>query len=129
MLGQEIVIINKGLPKIIKRRINMRIILISSFASFFVISSAYAIVFGGTNFNSFSGYPDHSCSAPYSKPVKPYSFDSQWELDSYNLEVETYNNQVGEYIDCINEYVANARNDIKRITEKANKSIESANIF
>lgn len=88
--------------------------------------SVSAVVFGGTNF-SFSGYPSHSCYKP-TKPHKPYSLDSQWEVDNYNSEIESYNNQRQQYVSCINEYVDNAQNDIKRIRESAQGAIDEASM-
>ena len=83
-------------------------------------------VFGGSNL-SVMGYPDHRCRPPYTKPRKPYSFTSQYEIDSYNRKVETYNFQMREYENCISEYVGNAKRDIKRIQEKTNDAIREAN--
>jgi hypothetical protein len=91
-----------------------------------VSSNAVAMVFGGSNLD-FLGYPSHTCTAPYSKPIKPYSFSSQWEVDQYNMEVENYNRERREFISCIEEYVDNEKNDIKRIKEKANEAINEAN--
>ena len=91
-----------------------------------VSSNAVAMVFGGSNLGVF-GYPSHECSAPYSKPTKPYSFSSQWEVDQYNSEVENYNYELGESMSCIREYVDNAKNDIERVKEKANEAINEAN--
>ena len=101
-------------------------ILLTLFTIGVSISPSYALVFGGSNLGIF-GYPSPQCSPPYSKPFKPYSFNSQWEIDQYNLEVDSYNSQIQEYLDCINEYVENAKNDIKRIKEKANAAISEAN--
>jgi hypothetical protein len=89
-------------------------------------SSANAVVFGGSNLD-FLGYPSHQCSPPYSKPFKPYSFNSQYEIDTYNMEVEDYNSQLETYRSCIREYVENAKSDIERIREKANEAVEEAN--
>ena len=85
----------------------------------------HAMVFGGSNL-SFTGYPSHDCMKP-TKPYKPYSFNSQWEVDSYNSEVESYNFELQQYLSCIDEYVENANNDIKRIKEKAQEAIDEAN--
>ncbi len=86
--------------------------------------SAYAFVYGGTNLG-FTGYPSHDCIKP-DKPYKPYSFNSQWEIDSYNSEVETYNSNLRVYSDCIDEYLENANNDIERIKQKAKEAINEA---
>lgn len=85
--------------------------------------SASGSVFGGTNFSSFLGYPDHDCDKP-TEPYKPYRFTDQWQVDQYNAEVETYNWQIRQYVDCIEEYLENAANDIERIQEKAQEAID-----
>jgi hypothetical protein len=86
--------------------------------------TAYAYVFGGTNLG-FGGYPSHTCMKP-NKPFKPYSFDSQWEIDSYNAEVDAFNSDLQLYSDCIDEYLENANNDIKRIKLKAKEAVDEA---
>jgi|APSaa5957512535_1039671.scaffolds.fasta_scaffold331900_1 hypothetical protein len=93
-----------------------------------IISSSAnaASVFGGSNLN-FLGYPEHSCSAPWSKPYQPVSFTSQWEVDSYNGEVDQYNSEMSEYIECIQEYVDNASNDMERVKQGADAAIREAN--
>lgn len=73
--------------------------------------SAHAVVFGGSNL-SFAGYPSHACFKP-TKPFKPYLFDNQWEIDSYNSSVNIYNSLLEQYLSCINKYIDNANNDIK----------------
>jgi len=97
-------------------------VLVSLFVSF----NAAAIVFGGSNLD-LMGYPSHSCNAPYSKPFKPFSFDTQWQVDQYNSEVERYNSELRSYLDCIRKYVENAKNDIERIKEKAHAAVNEAN--
>jgi len=84
-------------------------------------SSALAIVIGGTNLGAF-GYPDHSCRKP-NKPIKPYSFNSRWEVDSYNRQVDSYNFELQRYIACMKEYLENASNDMKRIEEKMEEAV------
>ncbi|RYG62107.1 MAG: hypothetical protein EON60_01000 [Alphaproteobacteria bacterium] len=69
---------------------------------------SHAYVMGGSNLG-FTGYPKASCS----KPFKPFSFTSQWDVDRYN-------NDLKRYADCVDEYMENANNDIKRIKESAN---------
>jgi hypothetical protein len=60
------------------------------------------------------------------RTIWPYSFSSQYEVDSYNLEAEIYNNEMRVYSDCMSEYVENAKNDLVRIKEKANEAISEA---
>jgi len=71
-------------------------------------------------------YPSHSCRKP-SKPYKPYSFSSNWEVDSYNSEVRTYNSDLEEYIECIEQYIEEANSDIKKIQREQQEAIDDAN--
>src|SRR4030067_623103 len=80
-----------------------------------------AIASGGTNLGIL-GYPDHSCFKP-NKPFKPYSFNSSWEIDSYNSQVDSYNMGRQLYVSCVKEYLERAGNDIKRIEEKMDEAI------
>ena len=45
--------------------------------------------------------PTPSCS----KPLKPYEFTSQWELDSFNDDVQRYKRCIQDFIDEQNEAV------------------------
>ena len=101
-----------------KRRATLLLLLAS------LSGSVFAIVLGGTNLGVF-GYPDHTCRKP-NKPLKPYSFNSRWEIDSYNSQVDSYNLERQRYIDCVKEYLENASNDIKRIEEKIEETIAEA---
>ena len=88
---------------------------------------ANALIFGGTILG-FTGYDDNSCFLYSTKPYQPYEFNSQYEIDSYNMEVESYNTALNQYRQCITEYIENADNDIKRIQEKVNKAIDEFNM-
>lgn len=85
---------------------------------------ASAYVIGGTNFD-FRGYPEPNCIKPI-RPNKPYSFNSQWEVDSYNRQVESFNMQYDMYVDCVKTYLDNASKDIDRIKEKMKSAIDDA---
>ena len=96
-------------------------------AGLFVLSApSFGYVYGGSNL-PILGYPSHDCSAPYSKPHEPYSFNSQWQVDQYNSEVRAYNDELEEYFSCIREYVENAENDLKRVRDAAQEAIHEAN--
>ncbi len=98
----------------------MRLIAIIVFAVFSAtVASAYVV--GGTNFG-FSGYPKHSCFAPYNKPSRPYQFESEYELESYNAAVRRYNDELSMYMTCIRDYLDNAENDIRRIKDAINEA-------
>lgn len=43
--------------------------------------------------------PSHSCSKPY----KPYQFNSQWEVDSFNDDVKRYKRCISDFVDKQNE--------------------------
>lgn len=86
------------------------------------IASAY--VYGGTNLD-FRGYPESNCMKPM-RPVKPYAFNSQWEVDSYNGQVRNFNMQYDMYVDCVKTYLDNASKDIDRIKEKMKSAIDDA---
>jgi hypothetical protein len=87
---------------------------------------APAAVTGGTNLGALLNYPGHSCRKPV-KPVKPDSFNSQWEIETYNQQVGTYNSDVPLYASCIKTYFENAKNDIKRIEEKMDRVAAEVN--
>jgi hypothetical protein len=61
-----------------------------------------------------------------SKPIKPYSFNSRWEIDSYNSQVDSYNMERQRYVGCVKDYLEYASNDIKRIEERMDEAIEEA---
>ena len=104
---------------------NLITVTIFLFIIFYSVSVTFAIVFGGSNLGIF-GYPKHTCTKPYSKPYKPYQFNSQWEIDSYNSDVESYNMDVSQYLTCIREYADNGKNDMDRIREAINDAINEA---
>lgn len=87
-------------------------------------STAYT--FGETNFSGFMGYPPCNCIKP-SKPYKPFSFNSQIQINMYNYDVDNYNIEIKNYIKCINTYIEGCNNDIDRIREKATKALNKAN--
>ncbi len=89
----------------------LKILLISTVI--LISNSAYAIVFGGSNLG-FLGYPEMTCR----KPTKPIYRDE--------FSVNTYNSDAERYIKCVNEYLENSRNDINRIKEKMQESIDAA---
>ena len=62
--------------------------------------------------------PSHSCY----KPIKPYQFNSQWEVDSYNNDVETYKN-------CIQDFVDEQNNAIRVHNQAASDAIDEWNSF
>ncbi len=43
--------------------------------------------------------PSHSCM----KPSKPYSFNSQWEIDSFKDDVDRYKRCISDFVDEMND--------------------------
>lgn len=46
---------------------------------------------------------DHSCS----QPSKPFEFNSQWEVDQFNMDVEEYKRCIQDFVDEQNDAIAN----------------------
>ncbi|MDK9420015.1 MULTISPECIES: hypothetical protein [Pectobacterium] len=90
----------------------IKMITLISISSIAFTSNAY--VYGGSNLN-FSGYPDFSELTPSA----PYGND-QYMWNNYKFEVENY-------VRKAKEYVENGDNDIKRIKEAQQKTINDAN--
>lgn len=87
-----------------------KIIIAAALASALWAGSANAYVLG------------HSCSLWDTKPVKPYSFNSQWEIDAYNTKVRNWNSAMEDYRLCINTYIADAKRAIKRAVADYNNA-------
>ncbi len=62
--------------------------------------------------------PSHSCS----KPIKPYKFTSQWELDSFNDEVRRYKS-------CIEDFVEEQNEAVRKHQNAAEEAIDEWNSF
>ncbi len=62
--------------------------------------------------------PSHSCY----KPSKPYQFNSEYEVSSFNSEVESYRN-------CINDFVDEQNQAIKKHKNAAEDAIDEWNSF
>lgn len=102
----------------------MRSVLIIVLGILLSCASAEALILGGTNLGIF-GYPSHDCGMKPPKPFRPFSFSSQWEIDSYNMEVDSYNLAMNRFVSCLREYIDNSKNDIKRIEEKIDEAGDS----
>lgn len=72
--------------------------------------------------------PSHYCVEP-SKPIKPYSFDSQWQLDSYNDEVRNFNYDVETYKSCIDSFISDQEDAIANHQRGIQSAINSWNNF
>lgn len=75
-----------------------------------------ALGIGLVNADMFS--PSHSCSKPY----KPYSFTSRWELEEYKDSIERYKS-------CIEEFVEEQEEAIRHHQNAAQEAIDEWNRF
>jgi hypothetical protein len=62
--------------------------------------------------------PSHSCS----KPIKPYQFNSQWELDNFNNDVDMFKS-------CIQDFIDEQNRAAKKHAQAADDAIEEWNNF
>ena len=62
--------------------------------------------------------PSPSCS----KPIKPYQFNTQWEIDSFNDDVQLYKR-------CINDFVEEQNEAVNTHQDAANDAIDEWNRF
>lgn len=72
--------------------------------------------------------PSHSCYKP-TKPYKPYSFSSQWDVDNYNNELDTFADEVDIYKRCINDFVDEQNTAINTHKNAAESAINEWNSF
>ena len=72
--------------------------------------------------------PSHSCYKP-TKPYKPYSFSSQWEVDNYNNEIESFADEVDTYKRCINNFVKEQNDAISAHGNAADSAVNDWNNF
>lgn len=72
--------------------------------------------------------PSHRCYKP-SKPFKPYSFQSQWEIDNYNNQIDIYLMNVETYKLCIKKFINNQEDEIQNHTNAIDKAIKEWNNF
>lgn len=72
--------------------------------------------------------PSHYCSKP-SKPYKPYSFSSQWELDNYKNDMESFYNDVETYKSCIKDFVEEQNDAVRKHNNAAEDAINEWNSF
>jgi len=63
----------------------------------FVVGAVFLVITLPLLADSYT--PSHSCSKPY----KPYKFNSQWQLDSFNNDVDTYKRCISNFVDEQNE--------------------------
>lgn len=62
--------------------------------------------------------PSHSCS----KPIKPYKFNGEWEVQSFNDDVTRYKR-------CINDFVEEQEQAIENHRQAASSAIDDWNRF
>lgn len=64
----------------------------------------------------------YSVSSSCYKPHKPYEFNSQWELDSFN-------NDVDRYKECISDFVDEQNRAVRNHQRAASEAIEEWNSY
>lgn len=84
------------------------------------------IIFISLNADMFE--PNHNCYKP-SKPFKPYSFNSQWELDNYKNQINIFKTEVQTYQSCINRFISQQEDEIQNHQNAINNSIDEWNSF
>lgn len=62
--------------------------------------------------------PSHSCSKPY----KPIQFNTEYEVEQFNMAVERYKR-------CINDFVEEQMDEAEKHQEAANEAIQEWNNF
>ncbi|MCK8045890.1 hypothetical protein MSG37_13450 [Shewanella sp. 1CM18E] len=62
--------------------------------------------------------PSHSCS----KPIKPYEFTSEWQLDNFKRDVDYYR-------ECINRFVEEQNDAVNTHQNAAQDAIQDWNDF
>jgi hypothetical protein len=93
-----------------------KIVLITLLIVLCSTSGALGYVIGNTNLG-IGGYPDFS--SYHAKPSKPYTY-GEYSVNQYKTDVEKYICQTHEYLEAAN-------NDIKRIQENKETTINDAN--
>lgn len=81
----------------------------------FTVATSIGIV---TPVNADMFTPSHSCS----KPVKPYEFNEQYELDNFISEVERYKQ-------CITDFVDEKNDAARKHQSVAEEAIDEWNSF
>lgn len=71
-------------------------------------------------------YPDAPCSKP-TPPMSLTQVEGSVPLGQYQLLVETYNKRSTAYSQCVNRYLDNANEDIRRIQQKMEDAVATAN--
>lgn len=62
--------------------------------------------------------PSHNCTKPY----KPYQFNNQWEVDSFNDDVRRYKQ-------CINDFVREQNDAMQAHQDAAEEAVDDWNDF
>lgn len=57
--------------------------------------------------------PSPSCYEPV-KPFKPYTFNSQWEVNSYNNAIDMYRIEVNNFRNCLQNFIDEQNEAIKK---------------
>jgi len=76
------------------------------------------LVFSVDAFSHSRWQTDHSCF----KPIKPYEFQSQWEVDAFNNEVDNYQS-------CIEQFVSEQEEAVSAHSRAIDEAIDEWNNF
>ena len=63
--------------------------------------------------------PSHSCR----KPIKPYKFTSNWEVEQFKDDVARYKQCINDFVDEQNEAVENHKRAAKNAIDEWNGSV------
>ncbi|NCC19267.1 MAG: hypothetical protein EOM29_10050 [Bacteroidia bacterium] len=86
------------------------------------------IVFLVISLNADMFQPSPSCYEP-TKPFKPYSFNSQWEVDSYNNLIRMYRIEVDDFRNCIQNFINEQNMAIKKHADAIDEATNKWNNF
>ena len=86
--------------------------------------NGYCFVYGDSNFDHFNEYPKHKCGWGPTKPDAYATFGRQ----IYNEQKRNYELEMLRYTSFIKQYIEAAKNDIKRIQEIINGTVDEYNL-
>lgn len=78
------------------------------------------VILTSTEVASDSFTPMHSCY----KPIKPFQFNSQYELDSFNSDVEEYQRCISNFVDEQNRAAQNHMNAAEDAIDEWNRFVD-----
>jgi hypothetical protein len=88
----------------------------------------FFLVFIGTTLIADMFQPSPSCYEPI-KPFKPYSFNSQWEVDLYNDAIRMYGIEINNFRNCIQNFIDEQNMAIKKHLDAIDEATKKWNNF